>query len=100
VAGHLSGAADAQGRGWQLRQSILALGSGGLFGTGPGRGIQKFFFLPIRTADFIFAVVGEELGLVGASLVLAAYAGSSSAAFGSRGARRTASASFSRRGSR
>ena len=72
--GHVGGAsADAQGKGWQLRQSILALGSGGLLGTGAGQGIQKFYFLPDPHTDFIFAVIGEELGLVGASAVLAAY---------------------------
>jgi cell division protein FtsW len=65
--------ADAQGKGWQLRQSILALGSGGLLGTGPGKGIQKFFFLPDPHTDFIYAVVGEELGLLGTALVLLTY---------------------------
>ncbi|HEY7728523.1 MAG TPA: putative lipid II flippase FtsW [Candidatus Eisenbacteria bacterium] len=72
--GHLgTGAGDTQGRGWQLRQSIVALGSGGLTGTGPGKGIQKFFFLPDPHTDFIYAVVGEELGLIGTTAVLAAY---------------------------
>jgi cell division protein FtsW len=72
--GHLgTGGADTQGKGWQLHQSIVALGSGGLFGTGPGKGIQKFFFLPDPHTDFIYAVVGEELGLVGTTAVLAAY---------------------------
>jgi cell division protein FtsW len=71
--GHLGGAADVQGKGWQLRQSILALGSGGIFGTGPGNGIQKFFFLPDPHTDFIFAVIGEELGLIGATVVLTTY---------------------------
>ena len=65
--------ADVQGKGWQLRQSILALGSGGLLGTGPGKGIQKFFFLPDPHTDFIYAVVGEELGLLGTAAVLLAY---------------------------
>jgi cell division protein FtsW len=64
---------DSQGKGWQLHQSILALGSGGLFGTGPGKGIQKFFFLPDPHTDFIYAVVGEELGLIGTGGVLLAY---------------------------
>jgi cell division protein FtsW len=65
--------ADGHGKGWQLRQSILALGSGGLFGAGPGRGMQKFYFLPDPHTDFIFAVIGEELGLIGATTVLVAY---------------------------
>ncbi len=65
--------ANAQGSGWQLHQSILALGSGGLLGTGPGKGIQKFFFLPDPHTDFIYAVVGEELGLIGTGAVLLAY---------------------------
>ncbi|HSQ60911.1 MAG TPA: putative lipid II flippase FtsW [Acidobacteriota bacterium] len=68
------GAADALGRNWQVSQSILALGSGGLFGTGPGHGLQKVFFLPDPHTDFIYAVVGEELGLLGTMLVLVAYA--------------------------
>ena len=68
-----AGAADAQGKGWQLHQSIVALGSGGIFGEGPGRGMQKFFFLPDPHTDFIYAVIGEELGLVGTASVLAAY---------------------------
>jgi cell division protein FtsW len=73
--GHMgSGTGDTQGSGWQLHQSIVALGSGGLFGTGPGKGIQKFFFLPDPHTDFIYAVVGEELGLIGTAAVLLAYA--------------------------
>jgi cell division protein FtsW len=68
------GATDALGRNWQVSQSILALGSGGLFGTGPGHGLQKVFFLPDPHTDFIYAVVGEELGLIGTLCVLVAYA--------------------------
>jgi cell division protein FtsW len=67
------GSIDALGRNWQLSQSILALGSGGFLGTGPGHGLQKVFFLPDPHTDFIFAVIGEELGFVGTALVLAAY---------------------------
>lgn len=69
-----AGTADALGRNWQVSQSILALGSGGIFGTGPGHGLQKVFFLPDPHTDFIYAVVGEELGLLGTMLVLVAYA--------------------------
>jgi len=68
-----TGVVDAQGKSWQLHQSIVALGSGGIFGEGPGRGLQKFFFLPDPHTDFIYAVIGEELGFVGAVLVLVAY---------------------------
>jgi cell division protein FtsW len=69
-----AGTADALGRNWQVSQSILALGSGGLLGTGPGHGLQKVFFLPDPHTDFIYAVVGEELGLLGTAFVLVAYA--------------------------
>jgi cell division protein FtsW len=68
-----TGSVDAQGKSWQLHQSIVALGSGGVFGEGPGRGMQKFFFLPDPHTDFIYAVIGEELGLVGTASVLVAY---------------------------
>ena len=70
---HWSTGADVQGKGWQLHQSIVALGSGGIFGEGPGSGMQKFFFLPDPHTDFIYAVIGEELGLVGTASVLADY---------------------------
>ncbi len=58
-----SGAASAAG--WQSYQSLVAIGSGGLFGLGYGAGLQKLFFLPEPHTDFIFAITGEELGLVG-----------------------------------
>lgn len=56
--------------GYQLSQSLLAFGSGGLFGMGLGRGRQKYAFMPYPESDFIFAVVGEDLGFVGCVLVL------------------------------
>ncbi|MGE5708214.1 MAG: putative lipid II flippase FtsW [Bacteroidota bacterium] len=56
--------------GFQLIQSLLAIGSGGIFGTGWGQGKQKLFYLPIQYADFIFAVVAEELGLIGTVAVI------------------------------
>lgn len=59
--------------GYQLSQSLLAFGSGGLFGMGPGRGRQKFAFLPYPESDFIFAVVGEDMGWVGCVAVLALF---------------------------
>jgi len=58
--------ADAQGAGYQVVQSLLAIGSGGADGLGFTQGRQKLFFLPYAHSDFIFAVVGEELGLYGA----------------------------------
>jgi cell division protein FtsW len=61
---------DPQGSGFHIIQSLLALGSGGLFGTGLGNSRQKFFYLPERHTDFIFSIVGEELGLVGTLAVL------------------------------
>jgi cell division protein FtsW len=62
--------ADPQGAGHQIIQSFLAFGSGGIFGRGLGEGRQKLFFLPERHSDFIYAVIGEELGLIGALAVL------------------------------
>lgn len=62
--------ADAQGIGFHLVQSLLAIGSGGLFGTGWGQSVQKLFYLPERHTDFIFAVWAEETGLVGSLILL------------------------------
>ena len=62
--------AHPQGSGYHILQSLYALGSGGLFGVGLGLGRQKYFYLPEQYTDFIFAVLGEELGLVGGLLVL------------------------------
>ena len=59
------------GTSYQVQQSLIAIGSGGLVGRGPGRSLQKLFFLPQPHTDFIFAVLGEELGLVGAAVTLA-----------------------------
>lgn len=64
---------DPTGSGYHIIQSFLAFGSGGLTGTGLGQGTQKLFYLPYAYSDFIFAVVGEELGFVGASFLIAAY---------------------------
>ena len=60
--------------GYQLSQSLMAFGSGGLFGMGLGQGRQKYAFLPYPESDFIFAVVGEDLGLFGCLVVLALFA--------------------------
>lgn len=62
--------ADPLGKGYQTIQGLLALGPGGLFGLGLGQSRQKFLYLPENHTDFIFAMVGEELGFVGASLVI------------------------------
>ncbi len=60
--------------GYQMRQSLLAIGSGGLLGVGLGQSRQKFMYLPERHNDFIFAVICEELGLIGATLIMALFA--------------------------
>ncbi len=62
--------ADPQGSGFQTIQSLLAVGSGGVTGVGLMDGKQKLFYLPEAHTDFIFAVVGEELGLLGAAIVV------------------------------
>ncbi len=61
---------DPAGTSFQIIQSFLSFGSGGLFGLGLGEGRQKLFFLPAPHTDFIFSVIGEELGLVGAMVVV------------------------------
>lgn len=66
--------ADPQGTGYHIIQSLYALGSGGLFGVGLGQGKQKFLYLPEQHTDFIFAVLGEELGFIGALLVVLLFA--------------------------
>jgi cell division protein FtsW len=60
---------------YQTRQAAIALGRGGLFGAGFGESLQKFFFLPEATTDFIYAVIGEEFGLLGTVLVAGAFLG-------------------------
>ena len=62
--------ADQQGAGYQVVQSLIAVGSGGPHGLGFAQGRQKMLFLPFAHSDFIFAVVGEELGLVGTLIVV------------------------------
>jgi len=61
---------DPGGAGWQIIQALYALGTGGPFGTGIGYSRQKWFYLPEPHTDFIFAVLGEEMGFFGTSLVL------------------------------
>jgi len=65
---------DAQVGGYQIVQAQIGLGSGGLFGDGLGQGVQKIHYLPEAHTDMIFAVIGEELGLIGATVVILAYA--------------------------
>jgi cell division protein FtsW len=65
--------ADPLGAGFQALQSLIAVGAGGWFGTGLGESRQKLFFLPYPHTDFIFAIVGEELGFLGAALLVAAF---------------------------
>ncbi|HEV2310982.1 MAG TPA: putative lipid II flippase FtsW [Acidimicrobiia bacterium] len=78
--------ATAANGGYQLVQSLIALGSGGVSGVGLGAGRAKWLFLPNAHTDFIFAVIGEELGLVGTLVVLALFA--AFAVLGVRAARR------------
>jgi cell division protein FtsW len=66
-------AEDGQGSSYQIQQSLIALGSGGIFGRGYGQSIQKFNYLPEPQGDSIFAVLGEELGFVGTSVVIFLY---------------------------
>jgi cell division protein FtsW len=72
---------DAQGSGFQIVQAMIGIGSGGITGEGLGEGVQKVLYLPEAHTDMIFAVVGEELGLVGSALVIAAFAAFAVAGF-------------------
>ncbi len=73
IMAFLNPAADPEGAGFQVRQSLVALGSGGMTGVGFGEGRQKFGFLPEAHNDFIFAMVGEEWGLMGVAFLLSVY---------------------------
>jgi cell division protein FtsW len=64
---------DPLGDGFQIIQSMIAVGTGGTFGKGLMEGVQKLFYLPEPHTDFIYAVIGEEFGLIGTTLVLAAF---------------------------
>ena len=64
---------DPLGDGFQIIQSLIAVGTGGVFGKGLMGGVQKLFYLPEPHTDFIFAVIGEELGLIGATAVLVCF---------------------------
>jgi len=61
---------DQLGDGWQVIQSLIAVGTGGIWGVGRGAGVQQLGFLPEPHTDFIYAVIAEETGLIGATAVL------------------------------
>jgi cell division protein FtsW len=73
LTGFLNPWQDAGGAGFQAVQGQIAIGSGGLFGLGPGQSVQKIFYLPEAHTDFILAVIGEELGLAGICCLLFLY---------------------------
>ena len=66
---------DSTGVGFQLSQSQIALGSGGVFGVGLGKSVQKLFYLPAAHTDFILSIIGEELGLIGTLVVILLFIG-------------------------
>ena len=66
--------ANRQGSGYQVAESLMSIGSGGMTGLGLGDGWQKLFFLPEAHTDFIFSIIGEELGLIGVGLLILLYA--------------------------
>jgi len=75
ILSFLNPAADAQGSGWQVIQSQIAVGSGGPFGTGLTNGTQsRGEFLPVQESDFVFAVLAQELGFIGALVVFVLFA--------------------------
>ncbi|MDP2922053.1 MAG: putative lipid II flippase FtsW [Candidatus Omnitrophota bacterium] len=74
IASYLDPWSDTQGAGFQIIQSFLALGSGGIFGLGLGCSRQKLFYLPQAHTDFIFSIIGEEMGLIGTLSVVALFA--------------------------
>jgi cell division protein FtsW len=75
LVGFLDQQSSATGANWQATQGKYALGSGGIFGVGLGASGQKWGYVPESTSDFIFAIIGEELGLVGTLCVTALYGG-------------------------
>ena len=74
ILGFLNPWENATNEGYQIVHSLMAFGTGGLWGTGIGKGYQKLFYLPEPHTDFIFSVIGEELGLFGVAIIIALYA--------------------------
>ena len=74
IAAFIDPSKDPLGIGWNINQAAIALGSGGIIGRGLGASRQKFYYLPSAQTDAIFAVIGEELGLIGTIGVLALFA--------------------------
>lgn len=74
IQSYLDALNDPAQASYHVRQAMIALGSGGLFGVGPGASRQKFGYLPVPHTDSIFAVLGEELGLIGALIVIGLFA--------------------------
>jgi len=73
VLDYLSAIKDPLAGSYQVKQAVLALGAGGIFGSGVGQGNQKLFFLPYPHTDFIFASIGEEIGFAGLTIVMVLY---------------------------
>ena len=69
----LDPSSDPAGSSFQLRQSLIAIGSGGIAGRGLGQSVQKFTYLPEPQGDSIFAVIGEEFGFIGTTLIVVLY---------------------------
>jgi len=74
IQSYLDALNDPAQASYHVRQAMIALGSGGLFGVGPGASRQKFGYLPVPHTDSVFAVLGEELGLIGALIVIGLFA--------------------------
>jgi cell division protein FtsW len=70
---YLNPSADSQGSSYQLQQGLIAIGSGGVLGRGLGQSVQKFNYLPEPQGDSIYAVIGEEFGFIGSSLLVVLY---------------------------
>ena len=65
--------ADPQGKGFQIIQSLIAIGSGNIWGVGISNSAQKFFYLPMQHTDFIFSIIAEETGFIGSCLIIFLY---------------------------
>ena len=74
LVGFLSSGSDLREASWQIRQSMIGIGAGRLFGVGFGEGMQKLGYLPYAYADFIFSTIGEEWGFVGLAILLTLFA--------------------------